>query len=434
LVVAQIFVGRIFNHSVDWYFYYEYIKNMSSVKRKITYRLYLTKKQELAMGLVLRLHQQLYNAALEQRISAYKKQKKSLSYVAQARELTVVRAEMDEYKLLNAQSCQVTLTRLDLAFKNFFRRVKAKEKKVGFPRFKSLARYTGWGYKTHGDGWKLLAGEKNKHGFLRLSGIGHLKIRGAAKHLGTPKTCEIQHKQGKWYASVTIDCEATRTSGQESVGIDWGLETFATMAKYDGNSESIKNPRFLKTQLRALKTKQQSLSRKKRGSKNRQQAKQAVANLHAKITNTRKEFLHQTTAKIIKNSALIAVEKLNIKGMSSAGGSYKKGLNREILSAAPGLFHQMLKYKAEEAGVEWVEIPTRQVKPSQTCHGCGRQEKKTLFMRKHACECGVSCSRDENSAKVILNWALFGSASGQELSRCGGALAPVKQETPSIAA
>lgn len=149
---AQIFAEIIFNHSVDWYFYYEYIKNMSLVKRKITYRLYPTKKQELAMGLVLRLHQQLYNAALEQRISAYKKQKKSLSYVEQARELTVLRAELEEYKLLNAQSCQVTLTRLDLAFKHFFRRVKAKEKQVGFPRFKSLERYAGWGYKAHGDG------------------------------------------------------------------------------------------------------------------------------------------------------------------------------------------------------------------------------------------------------------------------------------------
>jgi putative transposase len=133
-------------------------------------------------------------------------------------------------------------------------------------------------------------------------------------------------------------------------------------------------------------------------------------------------------------SSLISVESLNTLSMSASGGNRKKGLNREILSAAPGAFHQMLKYKAEEAGIEWIEVPTRQVKPTQTCHGCGRQEKKPLSQRWHSCVCGVSCSRDENAAKVILNWALFGSASGQELSRCGGALAPVKQETPSIAA
>ena len=409
---------------------------MLSAKRKITYRLYLTKKQDLAMWLVLRLHQQLYNAALEQRISAYKKQKKSLSYVAQARDLTLLRAEMEEYGLLNAQSCQVTLTRLDLAFKNFFRRVKAKDKKAGFPRFKSLDRYAGWGYKTHGDGWKLLPGEKNRHGYLRLSGIGHLKIRGQAKHVGIPKTCEIQHKQGKWYASVTIDCKAKRTAGKDAVGIDWGLQTFATMVKHDGSSEYIENPRFLKTQLKSLKTKQQNLSRKKRGSNNRKKAKAAVAKLHAKVANSRKEFLHQTTAKIVKNSSLIAVEKLNVKGMSSAGGAPKKGLNREILSASPGMYHQMLKYKAEEAGIEWIEIATREVKPSQRCHGCDRQEKKPLGQRIHECVCGAYCSRDENAARVILNWALYGNATGQELARCGevALVASVKHETPSISA
>src|SRR5258708_23069781 len=98
--------------------------------------------------------------------------------------------------------------------------------------------------------------------------------------------------------------------------------------------------------------------------------------------------------------------------------------------------HQMLKYKAEEAGIEWIEIPTREVKPTQTCHGCGRQEKKTLFMRHHICECGVSCGRDANAAKVILNWALFGNASGQELSSCGeeAKASSLKQETPSITA
>ena len=98
--------------------------------------------------------------------------------------------------------------------------------------------------------------------------------------------------------------------------------------------------------MKLLKVKQQSLSRKKRGSKNREQARKAVAKLHRKVANNRKEFLHQTTAQPIKNSSLIAVEKLQVKGMSSNGGSRKRGLNREILSAAPGMFHQMLKYKA----------------------------------------------------------------------------------------
>src|SRR5580704_9920307 len=82
-------------------------------------------------------------------------------------------------------------------------------------------------------------------------------------------------------------------------------------------------------------------------------------------------------------------------------------------SAALGMFHRMLNYKAEEASIEWIEIAPREAKPSQTCHGCGRQEKKNLSDRVHACGCGVRCTRNENAARLILYWALFGNATGQ---------------------
>ena len=95
-----------------------------------------------------------------------------------------------------------------------------------------------------------------------------------------------------------------------------------------------------------------------------------------------------------------------------------------------------LKRKAEEAGIEYIEIDTRKVKPSQTCHGCGRQEKKGLATRIHVCTCGIACTRDENAVKVILNWALFANATGREPASCGGEvlLSPMKQETLAIAA
>jgi putative transposase len=409
---------------------------MEKVKRKITYRLYPSARQQTALSVTLRLHQQLYNAALEHRINAYKKRGKSIGFYDQCSELTDLRREIPDYASINAQSCQVTLKRLDLAFGAFFRRVKSGDKKAGFPRFKAYDRYSGFGYKTHGDGWKLLSGNQGKNGFLRLSGIGQIKLRGKAKHVGVLKTCEIQHKQGAWYASITLKCSPARVCGEQAIGIDWGLETFATIAKHDGGAEEIANPRILRKHLKALQVKQRSLSRKKRGSQNRTRAKLKVAKLHSQVANARKEFMHQMTAKIVKSSSLIAVEQLNVKGMSSHGGSYKKGLNREILSAAPGMFHQMLKYKAEEAGIEWVSIATRAVKPSQTCHRCGHQAKKKLCERRHVCACGADCSRDENAARVILHWALFGNATGQELAGCGElALADSgKHETPSISA
>src|SRR3989338_7389775 len=114
---------------------------MTEVNRKVTYRLYPTGQQKAVLLDTLRLHERLYNAALEQRITAYRTRKVSLSYVDQAKELTKLRAELPEYKALNAQSEQVTLTRLDLAFQNFFRRVKLGSDRAGFPRFKSFDRY-----------------------------------------------------------------------------------------------------------------------------------------------------------------------------------------------------------------------------------------------------------------------------------------------------
>ena len=401
-------------------------------KRKITYRIYPSKKQNQKMLGVLRGHQQLYNAALEERISAYKKCGISLSYYDQCKSLTQVRQEIPEQKALNSASQQVTLNRLHLAFQNFFTRVKQNKAKAGFPRFKSFDRYPGWGYKVHGSGWFLEVGEK--HGILKLGEIGYIKIRGKARNIGTPKTMEILHKQNKWYASVTVECIPKRKGGTKAIGIDWGLETYATIANHDDTYRKIANPRFLRKKLKELKQKQKKLSKKKLRSTNRKKARIKVAALHAKVANQRKDFLHQTTAGLVKESALIAIEKLSTKNMSSNGGAYKKGLNREILSAAPGAFHQMLKCKAEEAGIELIEIPTRQVKPSQTCSSCGHQEKKLLSVRKHDCACGAKLGRDENAARVILNWAFFDNATGRESAICGeDALATsVKQETPSI--
>lgn len=327
----------------------------------------------------------------------------------------------------------MTIKRLDLAYAGFFRRVKAGEV-VGFPRFKSVDRFSGWGYKTHGDGFRLHAGDKMKHGHVRLSGVGMIKLRGKARTPGEVKTAEVQHKDGRWYLSVTVECDPQRVSGTTA----WGLETFATVCSSDEKTHSVANPRFLdKPQLQKLKLLQQAIARKQ--NKRSNSRRKAVARLSAesrRIANRRKDFLHKTTASLVEQYGLIATEQLSVKNMTTSGGTYKKGLNRSILDTAPSTFINLLKTKAEEAGSLWVEVPTRQVKPSQTCHRCGSQRKKRLSERKHYCTCGASCSRDENAARVMLNWALFGNVTGQELSEVGSGccLAVKNHETPLIPA
>lgn len=433
-----------------------YNYSMSKYMRRVNYRLYPSKCQEQKLLSMLVRHQQLYNAALEQRIKAWRLSGVSVTYQQQAKDLTDLRAELPEYKDLNAQSSQNTLKRLDRAFQGFFRRLKQGEK-AGFPRFKSIKRYSGWGYNTHGDGWRLFPGEK-KHGYLRLTGVGHIRMRGVPRNQGDSKTLDILYKRGKWYASVVFACEPSREPKIDAVaicndscvvdscrakdppiikgavGLDWGVETFATLAHDNGEYSRLENERHLRSALEQLRQLQQSMARKKRGSRNWQKLKKQVAALHAKIARKRHEFLHQTTAEVVKHNALIAVEKLNTRAMTARGGNRKKGLNREILSTAPGTFHNMLAYKAEEAGTRYVEIPTRKVKPSQTCSGCGHRQKKALSERKHSCSaCGLLLSRDENAARVILNWAL-NDLKGREPALCGAkALAfAAKHETPAM--
>jgi putative transposase len=401
----------------------------------------------------LGLHQRLYNTALEERIRVYKETGKGLSFAEQCKVLTQWRKTVPALSSLNAQSEQVTLKRLHLAFQHFFRRVKTGET-PGFPRFKNFHRYPGWGYKTHGDGWKLHTGENDQHGKLYLQGIGQIPIRGKARTPGVPVTCEILHKAGKWYASVTLDVDAIqRVCGTEMGAFDWGLEDYLTIATPAG-IETVANPRHLKNQLAELKRLGQEVSRKirmaqqlsgrQRGfpiSANLRKALQHLARLHAKVARSRKDFLHQTSAWLVKRFGAIATEALAVKNMVHRGGSRKKGLNREIHAAAPATFLKMTKTKAEEAGSWYEEAPTRQIKPTQRCHACWTlpDEKKTLSDRQHQCpHCGTTCGRDENAALVLLRWLetrLAGeSGSGREPSEVwsGGSFTAMKHETHAI--
>ena len=386
------------------------------VQRKVTYRLYPRAEQRAALDRMRWIHCLLWNQALHERRYTWGAEQRSLGFSDQCRILTQWRAHSPLLRSINAQSEQVTLKRLDLAFKHFYRRVKNGEK-PGFPRFKPLHRFAGWGYKTHGDGWRLITNKQMKHGTLRLAGIGKIPVRGKPRTPGMPKTCEVLYRNGKWYASVTLDCTPERTGGTGLAGLDWGLETFATLAEVGETSRTIANPRWLKRSAEKIRQAQRSVSRKEHAAQrasgrqrgfpvsNRlRKAYARVRALHARVARQRDHFTHQVTAQLVERYGAIAVEELNIKGMSAHGGSRKKGLNRGILDAAGGVFHQRLRYKAEEAGIWVMEAPTRTLAPSQTCHACGRREKKPLGQRWHACPCGASCSRDENAGRVLLHW------------------------------
>lgn len=406
---------------------------MAQVNRRVTYKLYPSASQAATLERLCELHRRLYNAALEERISAWRNGRHSVSFADQCKSLTQVRRDDPDYRALNAQSLQVTLKRLDKAMAAFFRRVKQGQA-PGFPRFKPRDRFPGFGYKAHGDGFKFTPGEGWRHGRLRLSGVGDVRARGEARTPGRVVCCEVQKKADGWFLSLVVACEPwrERTVDREA-GLDWGTETFATLGYDLDEVETIPNPRNFQAEKEALAEDGRALARKlRRGKKSARalKAKRRLARRHRKLANRRKDFLHQASAGLVRQHRLIATEKLTVANMTrSARGTVeepgrnvaqKAGLNREILDTAPTEFLSMLAYKAEEAGCELFVADTRRVKPSQRDPVSWKVSKKALDERRHVLPDGRVIGRDHAAALVVLRAAL--EAAGREPTwvRAGG--------------
>lgn len=385
----------------------------SKVNRRVTYKLYPSEAQTVALERLHDLHRMLYNSALEERIEAYRMAGVSIAFADQCKSLTKIRQQDPAFLAVNAQSAQVTLKRLDLAFGAFFRRVKAGEE-PGFPRFKSRDRFPGFGFKTHGDGFRFTPRQGWRHGKLRLSGVGKMSTRGEARTPGRIVCGDILRKADGWFLSLVVECEPHRELGDREAGLDWGVETFATLAYAPGEYDGFENDRHLAVEQDGLKVEQRALSSALRGKRSKRAAKtkRAMARRHRKVANRRKNRNHQITARLVRDHKLIVTEDLAVGNMTaSAKGTIEKpgknvkakaGLNRAILDATPGSFLNMLATKAEEAGCELIILNTRKERPSQTCPSCGTVRKKALSERQHRCDCGFDATRDQASALAML--------------------------------
>ena len=349
------------------------------------YRLLPSKRQHAALKHILEEQRILYNAALQERIECYKKTGKSRSYMDQCRGLSEWRKEDAD---LPANLQRWTLKRLDNAYSAFFRRLKKSSGKAGFPRFRSKSRWKSFGFAE-------FSGIQLKNNRLYFKGMpSGLKIH---LHRLLPenadiRSCTFTHDLKGWYVSlqVKILC-AEKREIVNPIGIDVGLKEFAVFS----DETVIPNPRIARKAQKQLRVAQRALSRAKRGSKRRLEAKRRVAVLHRKIANTRNTFLHQISADIVKQYDAIAVEKLNVANMVHST------MAKSIHDASWSTFFQMLNYKAARAGVQLVSVDPRNT--SQLCSGCGAIVKKRLKDRVHACEeCGLVLDRDHNAAINIL--------------------------------
>jgi putative transposase len=354
------------------------------VQLKYKYRIYPTHAQAAFLAAELKEAASLYNAALEERIGAWKVRRKSINYYDQANQLKAMRAD-GCLTLSNFSCCQDVLRRVDKTFKAFFARVKRGDK-PGYPRFRSFRRYDSITFPSYGDGCRLL-----DNGKLRIQGAGHIKVK-LHRHLeGDVKTLTIKREAERWFACFSVERKPELLpASTEVVGIDVGLTTFAVLS--DGTE--IQNPRYRLNAQAMLCRCQRKVARRKKGSNRRLKAVRILQRAHAHVANQRADFHHKESRKIVNRFGLIAVEDLNIKGMAAGM------LSKSVTDAGWSQFLKFITYKAENAGREMVRIDPRGT--SQTCT-CGAIVPKTLSQRWHLCAaCGLSSGRDHVSAQVIL--------------------------------
>lgn len=365
------------------------------MNRSYKYRIYPTKAQERLLLWTLRRCCELYNGALQERRSYYKKFGKGLSFYNQSAELPLLKEVREDFKEVSAQVLVDTLKRLDLAFQSFFRRLKSGEK-PGFPRFKPSRTYNSFKYPdlARGRGAKLILGGRK----VRLSGIGDVKIKFHRDLEGVAKQAIVSlDGDGHWYINFLCDQVPVRSLPRagKSVGLDLGISKFAALS--DGRF--VENPKFLSASERKLVFAQRKLEKKKKGSNRRRKAVQSLQKLHAKVARQRRDFHFKTAASLVKEFDEIYVEDLNIKGLASSR------LARQVNDAGWGQFISISMDKAESAGRSVVKIDPRGT--SQRCSGCRTVVKKSLSQRTHSCpECGLVLGRDTNAALNVQRLGL----------------------------
>jgi len=352
------------------------------------YRLKPNKAQIRALENSLEACCWVYNETLATRKNVYEQEGKSLSYFETKRMLPTWKAEKPELKEVHSQVLQNVVMRVDLAFKAFFRRIKAGETQ-GYPRFKGKGWYDSLTYPQYGNG-VILEGNG-----LKLSKIGTLKVALHRPIEGTIKTVTIRRQSGKWYAcfSCEVESQPVQTSGQ-AVGIDVGLESFATFS----TGEKIENPRFFRKDEKALAKAQRKLSKCEKGTPERTKARKVVSRIHERIANRRKDFAHKLSCRLVNEFALVAFENLDIKDMQD--GNYRS-MNKSIADAAWNQLVSYTTYKAGSAGCRVVLVDPRNT--SKRCSRCNSIVPKTLAVRTHSCPiCGLVLDRDLNAAINIL--------------------------------
>lgn len=351
----------------------------------------------------------VFNKSLALQNENHEAGNKFLSYVKMAAWLVEWKKapETEWLKDSPSQPLQQALKDLERAYKNFF------QKRASFPRFKK---------RGNSDSFRYPQGVKLDQANNRISlpKLGWISYRNSREVVGEVKNVTVSQSCGKWYVSIQTEYEVTEPthSSTSMVGLDAGVAKLATLS--DGTIFEPVNS--FKSNQKKLARLQRAMSRKVKFSNNWNKAKRKVQNLHSRIANIRRDYLHKVTTTISKNHAMIVIEDLKVSNMSkSAKGTAeqhgrnvraKSGLNRSILDQGWFEFRRQLEYKQLWRGGQVLAINPAYT--SQKCACCGHTAKENRQSQsKFEClACGYIANADVNGARNIL-------AAGHAVLACG---------------
>jgi putative transposase len=358
------------------------------VRKAFRYRLYPTAEQALRLRAWEDALRFLWNLALEQRrIGLDRRDRRYYTAFDQIGERTELRAELPWLADVPRNVCAQLLVELDKAWQRCFQKLACA------PRFKRKHRDVLGLCEPHPKVWRL-AGQK-----IRFPKIGELRAVLHRPLHGTPKTCTVRREGDQWFASIAceIDTSEPPARSEPVVALDRGIVNRIA----DSDGVLVQSPAFGERMARRLARAQRTVSRRKKGSKNREKAKRCVARLHRKVARQRDQFAHTLSAAYAKSHGTVVVEKLQIQNMVRA----HRGLARRILDSTWGRLLECLRYKLEWSGGQLVEVPAHS--SSQTCHRCATVDARSRRSQAQFCctGCGLQMHADLNAALVLKSRA-----------------------------
>ena len=360
------------------------------MQKGIKFRIYPNREQQKLINQTLGCCRLIYNKGLAMRNDAYENGNK-IGYSQTSAMLTELK-KCEDFAFLKAVdsiALQQSLRDLDRGFVNFF------QKRAAHPTFKSKHnRHQSYITVNQGDNIRIVGR------YIKLPKLGFVKIR-QSMEAGKINNVTIEHTPtGKYFVVLNVEFEPQpRANNGGLIGIDVGIKEFYS----DSNGNAVPNPKYLEKSMRKLIREQRKLSRKQKGSNNRNKQRIKVALVHEKITNQRNDFLQKQSTMLVRENQTICIEDLNVKSMIR---NHK--LAQHIASASWSKFFDMLSYKAAWYGNDIIKVPTK-YPSSQTCSCCGYKNPlvKNLAVRVWECpKCHTVHNRDTNASINILNRGL----------------------------